>query len=655
MKRSFRLIFALWGFLFLTFSCGGGGKQEAAFLCRLDSLVEADADSALRLMGRMQSQGWPRRDAMRLELLRAKAMNRADSLFTTDSLMLRVAEYYRSHGSQNDRMLSLYLLGCTYRDMGAAPRAIETWQRAVAEADTTRQDCDLSTLMRIHSQMGRLFRMQHLPEYEKEELEQAEALCWRMRDTISAIAFEQASCNSLFNKKDYKGCIQRADTLYHKYMAMGLTEDAALVSVFCVRSYLELKDLNNVKHYLDIYESYALSEKDHRKINGGLSPYYIYKGNYYLGIGNIDSAEYCFRQAMPEMHMLHNDVDVYYRLYQIYAQKNQPDSTQKYVLLYASAKEKKFDALKSQATADAKNLYDYSVEQRIAKEEREKAAWREQVIILISVSFVVALFIAAILWSLFRKNKELRIKGLEMDLSHALNDKQTAEKQIGDLLQENSRITASRQKTEDAIRKLEDDLASKEELFANEKTLNEVLAHEKEEIEMALSNERTKANWLENKEKANQAIRKTLYNTINERDRKIEELEGLLNSNTSEKDAQLRKRPIYTVFADYASQDENGVPVKLGSPTEKEWKSFIACVQELFPTFYIRTHSQRVINDEEYRICVLVKAGFKPKQVEQLIPLPYNTVSTRRKRLLKKIFNIHGSAEEFDKRIRLIT
>ena len=98
MKRGFFLIFALLGFLFLTFSCGGGGKQEAAFLCRLDSLVEADADSALRLMGRMQSEGWPRRDAMRLELLRAKAMNRADSLFTTDSLMLRVAKYYRRHG-----------------------------------------------------------------------------------------------------------------------------------------------------------------------------------------------------------------------------------------------------------------------------------------------------------------------------------------------------------------------------------------------------------------------------------------------------------------------------------------------------------------------------------------------------------------------------
>ena len=374
-----------------------------------------------------------------------------------------------------------------------------------------------------------------------------------------------------------------------------------------------------------------------------------------MGIGQVDSAEHCFRMAMPEMMALDNDVAVYKGLQRVYDARHQADSVLKYSALYGLAKERSYASDIAQATIDAKNLYDYSVEQKIAQKEREKAGWRERVIILISVSFVVALFIAAILWSLFKKNKELRIKGLEMDLSHALNDKQAAEKQIGDLLQENSRITASRQETEAAIKQLEDDLARKEELFANEKTLNEVLTHEKEEIEKALSNERTKANLLEKQEETNQAVRKTLYNTINEKNHKIEELEGLLNSNTSEKDAQLRKRPIFTVFASYVSQDGNGVPIRLGSPTEQEWKSFIACVQELYPTFYIRTHSQRVINDEEYKICVLVKAGFKPKQVELLIPLPYNTVSIRRKRLLKKIFNIQGSAEEFDRRIWLIT
>ena len=69
----------------------------------MDALVEADADSALVVMGRTPSDGWSRRNAMRLELLRAKAMNRADSLFTTDSLMLQVVKYYQRLGSRNAR------------------------------------------------------------------------------------------------------------------------------------------------------------------------------------------------------------------------------------------------------------------------------------------------------------------------------------------------------------------------------------------------------------------------------------------------------------------------------------------------------------------------------------------------------------------------
>jgi hypothetical protein len=568
--------------------------------------------------------------------------------------MLQVADYYQRKGTPNDRMLSLYLLGCTYRDMGAAPRAVETWQKAVDEADTTRADCDLSTLMRIHSQMRKIFRLQYLPEYEKKEAEQAEAICWKMKDTLNALFFEEKKCGILFNNGRYEECIRATKALYQQFLHHGYKDEGTLACVYCIKSYLELEDYTNARKYLDIYESYCLSEKDHRKIDGGLAPYYIYKGNYFLGIGNIDSAEVCFRKAMPEMHHLHNDVDVYYRLYQIYEQKNQPDSTLKYIRLYASAKENELGELKTQATADAKNLYDYSVEQRIAQEEHERAMWRKRIITSMFISFVVILFITAILWLLFKKNKELQIKELEMDLSHALNDMQVAERQIEELVEENSNITASRQEVVDEIRRLEEDLSIKEQLFAHEKTRNEKLIHEKKETEKALSNERAKAESLERQEKANHAERKKLNDVINEKVRRIEDLESLLNSNTSEKDAQLRKAPAYTVFADYVMQDEKGAPVKLGLPTEKEWKQLIACVQKLFPTFYTRTHSRRNIDDEEYRICVLVKAGFRPKQIELLMSLPHNSVSTRRKRLLKKIFNIDGSAEEFDRKIRSI-
>ncbi len=416
MKRSFRLIFALWGLLFLTVSCGGNPSADGEAgrgLTRLDSLVEADADSALRLMGRMQSQGWPHRDAMRLELLRAKAMNRADSLFTTDSLMLRVAEYYRSHGSQNDRMLSLYLLGCTYRDMGAAPRAIETWQQAVAEADTNASDCDLSTLMRIHSQMNELYTRQRLSEYAKNEIEETESLCWRMKDTLNALIMEEKKCGLLFEEGNYEECIKATEQVYKQYLQSSFKDEAALALAFAIKSSLALENYDKTKHYLDIYEAYCLSEKDYRKIDGGLAPLYIYKSNYYLGTGNIDSAEYCFRKAMPEVRNTDNALQVYKGLYKLYGLRGEMDSVMKYISLYSEIKEKVYYSSAVQATIDAKNLYDYSVEQRIAKEENAaKAIFRLYLIIAGVVILLLCLILygAQYRWNIQKKQKEEVIK-----------------------------------------------------------------------------------------------------------------------------------------------------------------------------------------------------------------------------------------------------
>ena len=161
-----------------------------------------------------------------------------------------------------------------------------------------------------------------------------------------------------------------------------------------MKSYIKLSDYANAKKYLDIYESYCLSETDHRKINGGLAPYYIYKGNYYLGIGNIDSAEYCFRKAMPEMLQLSNDVAVYWGLQRVFGARHQADSVLKYCALYGRAKERSYASDIARATANAKNLYDYSVEQKIAREKTKKLSHFKD------IGYTIALIVLCILTTL---------------------------------------------------------------------------------------------------------------------------------------------------------------------------------------------------------------------------------------------------------------
>ena len=67
---------------------------------------------------------------MHKALMQAKAQNENFEPFTTDSTMLRVVDYYDSHGTANEQMLAHYFLGCVYRDLGDAPRALEHWGKS---------------------------------------------------------------------------------------------------------------------------------------------------------------------------------------------------------------------------------------------------------------------------------------------------------------------------------------------------------------------------------------------------------------------------------------------------------------------------------------------------------------------------------------------
>ena len=116
-------------------ACTHGEMQRR--LADIDSLTDAHYDSALVLLAGMDTLPMRRADRMYLELLRAKAMNKASVPFTSDSVMRRVAQYYDRHGSPNQRLLAHYLLGCVYRDLGSSPRALEEYQRAVSQADST--------------------------------------------------------------------------------------------------------------------------------------------------------------------------------------------------------------------------------------------------------------------------------------------------------------------------------------------------------------------------------------------------------------------------------------------------------------------------------------------------------------------------------------
>ncbi len=122
MHRAFVFLMSL----LLLVACSDD-PQVTALLDRVDSLTYEQPDSALRLLQAQEAEAsaWPRSQQMRHALLTARAQNKAFVDFTTDSVLLVLTDYYDRHGTPNEQMEAHYLLGCVYRDLGEAPRAIE--------------------------------------------------------------------------------------------------------------------------------------------------------------------------------------------------------------------------------------------------------------------------------------------------------------------------------------------------------------------------------------------------------------------------------------------------------------------------------------------------------------------------------------------------
>ena len=389
MKRYMLSILPLFLTLCLMAGCGGRSGMHSR-LAAVDSIVDSRYDSALTVLRGMDTLQMRRSDRMYLELLRAKAMNKASVPFTSDSVMRRVARYYDRHGSSNQRLQAHYLLGCVYRDLRSAPRALEEYQRAVSQADTTRADCDLPTLMRVHAQMADLFMSMHLYNNAENEMMRAETICWQIGDTLSALIFKEKGCNALSNAGNHRACAEKASELYEAYVRYGYASEAPLVCVFHVKSYLALGENGKAREYLSIMKNDSSINADPRKLKGGKGILDIYLGQYYLNTNDIDSAEIAYRHAFPYIGLKNNALLIYEGMLRIHEKKKNADSIAKYAVLYTKEKELRYHEATRQVIQDMKAVYDYGVEQKIAKEQTEKTAmWKNIAFALSSLAIIL--------------------------------------------------------------------------------------------------------------------------------------------------------------------------------------------------------------------------------------------------------------------------
>ena len=451
-------------------SCAGNRKYDD-LMQRADSIMNVNDDSAkvaIRMLDGVKSQlpEFSKAQKMRYELLRHKAMNKAYISFTSDSKMKEVVDYYDRHGSANERMLANYVLGCVYRDMHEVPLALEYYNKAAEQADTTAADCDYGTLYRVYSQMGFLFSKQYLPYQLLDAFGKAEKYAYLAKDILNAIINYQnkGDAYDYLGKKDSVVAINLRSA--NMFKRIGDNYNAAIALGCNYSYYIEKQDSVNAKK---AFEAYFSTGYEGNSNYGDAKAFLLCeKGRYYMFVSRLDSAFSCLNQSLKLSKSYSNKAAATKVLAQYYARVNKPVLAMKYALKSSEYNDSDLLAVRESQLQQIQAMYNYGRNQEIARKAELKAERITMLVyVLIAGGVVIFLLLTYLYLKQLKKKKEkilvtkhlyddsllkLRQKQEELELLRTVNDRK-----IADVIKEK----------EQTINKLEDDLKDIRDKYSN--------------------------------------------------------------------------------------------------------------------------------------------------------------------------------------------
>lgn len=431
---------------FLMLCCKGGDNSFDIIMVRADSLMEIDMDSApsaLRMLDSMSPHVpyLSKSRRMRYELLRAKAMNKSNVYFRSDSTMKEVAAYYSHHGTPNEKMMAWYLLGCVYRDLGEAPAALEYYQKAAACADTTAEDCDYSILNKIYAQSAIVLHSQKLIDEELDMWHKAEYCGKRAHNIRMAISAFENTVRIYYALNDYNKVMQISDSASSAYLNSGYKDKAARAIFIQIDIYLKRGDIKNAEACLHKYEKYGDIFSSPGNVKPGLELYYYYKGLSLLAGNRVDSAEYYFRKMLTGS--ARDEKEAAYRgLLSVYRSRRNSDSVFHYARLYCDANDSSWLRLTSSEAQRVQSLYRYTRNRQQAElREREVSELRLMIVFLSVISLIVVLELY-----MWHRRRSFRMKSLLLEKNRMYSDllhrSGEISRELSAALGENSRLAS---------------------------------------------------------------------------------------------------------------------------------------------------------------------------------------------------------------------
>lgn len=558
-------------------------------LLEVDSLCSVLPDSALALLQQLSSQmpTAPEPDRMFHQLLCIKAADKADRPITQcDTTILRLIDYYENGGDPAKLAETYYYAGRIYFEKQDAPQALDYYLKAMDNIGV----CDDSVRVKsvLLSQIGYIYFYQGMFNESIRWYKEAIDYAAQTQDTLSLIYGYRDAASSFIENKDFN----RAEQFLNKSINLSIrVQDKNLLNscynqLACV--YINKGNFQKAKALL----AHALKTESQSL----RSSTYSIASKVYLGLGELDSAEY-YSKKILEIGTLYAKETASKRLSEISLKHSDLHSALEYLKKYATYSDSVKAITNAETVAKVHALFNYNKQEKennLLKIENS----RHYLIMVIAIALLVVSLLSIISIVLDHRRKET-VNKTKLDRLNKSLERQK--------LQSSNYISENIIK----IRGLEQQM--------------QLLDEKNEDLIRQLKIEQ-------------------------ERLKEANQMSTFEIQNMERRSSAMSEFPIYKTVRTKV----NASKVYNKSLSEEEWDELDKSVNDVYESFSSTLTEHCKMSKHEYNVCLLLKIGLSPADISRLTNRSQQAINSTRSRLYFKYFGKKGSASEWDDFIKSI-
>lgn len=384
----YRIVFIL-TFLSVLFGCSD--KKQDNRLTQIANIVSESPKEALVRLDSIDYKKLSSADKNFYDFLNLKAKDKAYIRHTSDSLFIRVHNYYSNHSKEELYPEVLYYGGRVYSDLGDYPTALNYFHLSLDYVPSTTKNQNLRN--RILSQTGRLLTSLRLFDEAIPYIKSALEINRLFKDTTSIIHNLQLLGGTYLRAGNY----QFAEKIFKECLELS-TQFSSPFPTAKTKMYLAAVKYKQEQIDSALYLIRDIPEKVSPNVrNSALA----YASNIYLKAGILDTAYFYSHELIHSPDSLHHQIGYQVILSPMLRKFINPDTLDQYISEYRDLLETLYDSNQNQLVLNQQGLYNYQLHERerAKAESSNKTLW----------GWIIGLIFATIIMGiviLFLKNRD---------------------------------------------------------------------------------------------------------------------------------------------------------------------------------------------------------------------------------------------------------